>query len=188
MPPPPGRPEPIPLWAGVEERRQPGLGDDLVERVGGAVVGEEALEVGVELEAAYAVLVDEPARRARAVAPAGGVDAGERDHHVRVGGSDLGDLLVGHRRAAGLRLPVDREDDAGHAALAIVPGDVVGGRLRVVTAEVRLRCGAQLGRHRIVAGARDLRVDVDVDRADGVDVDSHQGIVTGAIVTGLCSR
>ena len=42
--------------AGMEQRDQPGLGDHLVQRVEGAVVGPEGLRVGVELEPARAAL------------------------------------------------------------------------------------------------------------------------------------
>jgi hypothetical protein len=46
--------------AAVEDGRQLVFGDHLVERPGHAVVGQEALHRGVELEALDAVLLDQP--------------------------------------------------------------------------------------------------------------------------------
>ena len=86
--------------AGVEERGQPGLGDDLVQRIDGAVVRVEGLHVRVELEALDAVVADQPPRlldRPRALVR---IDRRERDQHVGVRGRDLGDLLVRDRAAA----------------------------------------------------------------------------------------
>ena len=69
---------------GVEERGQPGLLDHLVERVGHAVVGEEALHVGMELEAAHAVVGDQAPRLVDAAAALVRVDARERDEDIGV--------------------------------------------------------------------------------------------------------
>jgi hypothetical protein len=111
----------------VEERRQPGLGDHLVQRIGSAVVREELLEVGMELEAPDAVVVDQAARSLDRVAPAR-VDARERDQHVGVRRGAVGDLLVRDRRDAAPGFPVDREHDCGYPPLTIVGGDIVHGR------------------------------------------------------------
>ena len=70
-----------------------------------------------------------------------------------------------------LRLPVDGEDDGGHVPFAVVDGDVVDRRQRLVASEVPRRRRAELGRHRIVPLARELGVDVHVDRGHGGDVD-----------------
>src|SRR5829696_4149300 len=48
----PGKTRADPAVAGVKEGGQPSLGDHLVEGVGSPVVGEERLQVRVELEAA----------------------------------------------------------------------------------------------------------------------------------------
>ena len=101
----------------------------------------------------------------------GGVDARERDEHVGVRGGSLGDLLVRNRRDAALRLPVDGEDDGGHVPLAVVRGDVVDRRQRLVASEVPRRRSAKLGRHRVVPVPGQLGVDVHVDRGDGGEVD-----------------
>ena len=69
--------------AGVKQGDQPGLGDHVIQRVEGAVVGPERLRVGVELEPADAGL-DQFAGFADGELPLVRVDARERDQHVRV--------------------------------------------------------------------------------------------------------
>jgi hypothetical protein len=150
----------------MEERGQPGLGDDLVERIDRAVVGVEALDVRVQLEALHAVVADQPLRLLHRPDALVRIDRGERDEHVRIRRRDLGDLLVRHRRTPGHRLRVDREDDRRELALAVVGRDVLRGRQRVL-AEVRGSCRAPVRPHAVLARAADLRVDVDVDRLDG---------------------
>ncbi len=118
------------------------------------------------------------ARRAHAldrVRP-GRVDATERDDHVRVALRGVEDLLVRDRRDAAARLPVDGEEDGGEPALAVVRGDVVHGRERLVALEVPRRRRPQLGRHRIVPVPGPLGVDVDVDRRDGGEIDHGQTV------------
>lgn len=51
-----------PRTAGMEERGQPGLGDDLVERIERLVVREERLDVRMELEAPDSVIADQALR------------------------------------------------------------------------------------------------------------------------------
>src|SRR5690606_1598581 len=112
------------------------LRDHLVERVRHLVVREELLELRVELEALYAVMLDQPARLARRVLAAR-IDARERNHHVRMLGRELRDLLVRYRLHAARALAVDREHDARHAPLAVVRGDFRNGRTRRVVLEDR---------------------------------------------------
>ncbi len=124
----------------------------------------------MELEPLDTVLGDQAAGALHGVWPRG-VDAREREEHVRIGRSRLRDLLVRDRRDAASRLPVDGEDDGGHVPLPVVRREVVDGRQRLVGAEVARRGRAELGRHRIVPVSRELGVDVHVDRGDGLDVD-----------------
>jgi hypothetical protein len=144
------------------------------------VVGEERLQVRVELEPADAALGHEAADLARSGAAAGRVDARERDQHVGVRGGRLRDLLVGDRRPAGRRLVVDPEHDGGHAALAIVGGDVGGRGQALAGPEVAPRRLAQRRRHRVVPARRHLGMRVDVDGADPRDVDHRPGQAIGA--------
>ena len=104
----------------MEQRREPCLLDHLVKRIGKAVVREEPLHVGVELEAADAVVGDQAPRLVDPEPALVRVDAREWDQHVGVGSCDFGDLLVRHSRLPGDRLRVDGEDDRHHPALAIV--------------------------------------------------------------------
>ena len=124
----------------------------------------------MELEPSDAVLGDQPAGALDRVGTRR-VDARERDQHVGVRCGGLGDLLVRDRRDPAARLPVDGEDDGRHAPLAVVRRDVVDRRQRLVAAEVPRRRRAQLGRHRVVPGARALGVHVHVDRGDRGEVD-----------------
>src|SRR5471030_2170554 len=98
---PSGEPRADPRLPGVEERRQPGLLDHLVEGVGHAVVRKEALHVGMELEAAHTVLGDQASCLVDAAPPLLRVDARERDQHVGVRPRRFGDLLVWYPRLPG---------------------------------------------------------------------------------------
>src|SRR3954451_6683738 len=89
---------------GVKEGGEAGFRDHLIQRIDVPVVREERLQVGVELEPADVVGVDQPAGTLDGVG-AGRVDACEGDEDVGVAGSPLQDLLVRDRRAAGLGLP-----------------------------------------------------------------------------------
>ena len=151
---------------GVEERGQPGLLDHLVERVGQAVVREEPLHVGVELEAAHAVVGDQAARLVDAAPPLVRVDARERDQDVGVRPRHLGDLLVRHPRLPGERLRVDREDDGHHPPLAVVLRELHRRRPRRLAAEVLHGGVAQLVGEGVAARLRHLDVRVHVDRDD----------------------
>ena len=148
---------------GVEERGQPGLLDHLVERVGQAVVREEALHVGVELEAAHAVLGDQAPRLVDAALPLVRVDARERDQDVGVRPRHRGDLLVRHARLPGERLGVDGEDDRHHLPLAVVRSDLGRRRPRRLAAEVLDRRVAQLVGERVAAALRHLGMRVHVE-------------------------
>ena len=151
---------------GVEERGQPRLLDHLVERVGHAVVREEALDVGVELEAAHPVVGDQAPRLVDAAPALVRVDARERDEHVGVRVGDRGDLLVGHARLPRERLRVDREDDGHHLPLAVVDAPARRRRPRRLAAEVAHGGLAQVVGEGVAAGLRHLDVRVEVDRDD----------------------
>ena len=100
------------------------------------------------------------------------IDRRERDQDVWVRGRSLGDLLVRHRAPPRDGLRIDGEDDRCQLAFAVVGGDVVDGRQRVV-AEVRRGRLPPLRPEPVLARTTDLRVNVDVDRLDGGDVDRH---------------
>ena len=156
----------------MEQRGQPCLRDDLVQRVEGAVVRIERLHVRVELETADAVVTDQPPRLLHRPSPLVRIDRRERDQDVGVRGRGLGDLLVRHRAPPRDGLRIDGEDDRCQLAFAVVGGDVVDGRQRVV-AEVRRGRLPPLRPEPVLARTTDLRVNVDVDRLDGGDVDRH---------------
>src|SRR5438445_13597399 len=78
MPPPPGIPVPMPLCPGMEQHRQPGLREHLVQRVGQPIAGHELLDRRMQLEAAHAAALDQAARLAHAFGAPVRVDAGER--------------------------------------------------------------------------------------------------------------
>ena len=163
----------MPVWPGVEERDQPGLGDHLVERVVGAVVGPERLGVGVELEAAHAVSAIRRRASRTPSLPLWGSIARERDQHVRVRRGGLEHLLVADPVASHPGLVVDGEDDRHHRALAVVVGHLLRGRLGRLAAEVLRGRGEQLAGDRVlglVGGA--LGVRVHVDRDDPLEVDA----------------
>ena len=84
--------------AAVEDRRQPVLGDYLVERIGHAVVGKEALAGRMELEAADAAVRDQLARLAHAHLALVRVDAREGDHDVAVLARRVATSSFGMRR------------------------------------------------------------------------------------------
>ena len=163
---------PDPRVTTVEERGQTGLGHDLVQRVDGTVVRVEGLHVGVELEALDRIVPDQPPRLVDRPCALVRIDRRERDQDVGVRGRGLGDLLVRHRAPSRDGLRIDGEDDRCQLALAVVGGDVVDGRQRVV-AEVRRRRLPPLRPEPVLARTTDLRVNVDVDRLDGGEVDRH---------------
>ena len=118
---------------------------------------------GMELEAAHAVLVDEPARLARAHLALGGVDAREGNEHVVVLGRHFRDLFVGDADVAELGLGVHVEDHGRHLALAVVLRDLGNGR-RQARLEVLRHVLVHDERARIGRLAlRDVRVGVNVD-------------------------
>ena len=150
---------------GVEQGGHAALGDRLVEHVGAAVVGIEALHGRVELEAADAEVLDQPPRLARAHLALGRVDAGERDQDVAVLRGELGHLLVVVAPEAGLALGVDRKDHRADLALAEIGGGLRDGRRML---ERRLEIGMHAGLEVVIAvvgvgAARLLGMGVDVD-------------------------
>src|SRR5699024_8992046 len=129
------------------------------------VVGEELLQIGVELEALDPVLLDQASYLAGPERALGRVDTGEGDEDVGVGGRGLGDLLVGHGGKTAGRLGVDGKDHAGHGAFAVVTGDLFqGGSTLALDPEVGARGPVQvLAEGGSVSGGGDLGVGVDVD-------------------------
>ena len=172
---------PDPALAGVEEGGQPRLGDRLVEDIGMPVVRIERLHARVELEPLDPVALDQGPRGARPGLPLPGIDARERDQHVGMRGSDLGDLLVRHGYLSRPGLAVDAEDDGCHLPLPVVRGDVLDGHRRVDVGlehlrrleSLRLREGIFLPRH------GDLRVGVNIDRDEVGDVHAASPGVVG---------
>ena len=133
----------------VKQRDQTRRSDHVVQRIPVAVVGPEGLGVGVELEATHAGL-DQLACFADRQLALVRVDAPKRDQDVWIGSRDLQYLIVAEPPAAHTRLVVDGEYDGEHAALAVVIGYLLGGRLAGGSAEV-LRCRSeQLTRDRVL--------------------------------------
>ena len=166
MPPPPRIPAPTPVWPGVEQRRQPRLGNRLVENVCAAVVREEFLQRRMEFEALDPEVADQPPCLARAHAPFRRIDAGECDHHVAVLGRELGDLLVGDSLLAARPLAVDREDHAADIARAIIGRDLrYGGPIRGSLEVFGHGLGSGLPKliHRLARGY--LRMGVNINRS-----------------------
>jgi hypothetical protein len=115
----------------MEESGQARLGDHVVERVRARVVRKEGLEIRMELESPDAVLGYQSSCTLDRVR-AGRIDTRKRDEHIGVCRRRFGDLLVRDRRDPALRLPVDGEDDGRHLSLAVVLGDVIDGRQRLL--------------------------------------------------------
>ena len=103
----------------MKQHRQPGFGEDLVERVGEAVVGEELLDRRVQLEAANAAAGNQPPRLGDRGRAAVRIDADERHRDVGVVARERQDVVVGEVRPAGQPF-VDGEDDAAHLSRAVV--------------------------------------------------------------------
>jgi hypothetical protein len=166
-----GQAGPDPRVAGVEQRHQPCVGDHLVERVGGRVVGMELLEVGMELEPLHGP--DQITGLGYAVGSPARVDAGEGDQNVRVGLCRLDHVCVGEPRLAGGKRIVDREDHRHHVAAAVV----IGHRLPVGELGRALEVGGDGGPHGggevVVPRLADLDVDVEVDRHHVVERSGH---------------
>ena len=156
--------------AAVKDRRQLVLGDDLVEAIGHAIVGEEALNGRMELEPFYDPRRDEIARFAHAHLALVRIDRGESHHDVRVGGGGLRNLVVRDPPGADFEFAVDREHHQANLALAII-GDRLGdgralARLEVFACGVFIRLPESV--RRLPAG--NLGVGVDVDRHEVADV------------------
>ena len=84
----PGEPRADARVTAMEQRRKTRLLDHLVERIRKAVVREEPLHVGVELEAPDTVVGDQAARLLDSAPALVRVDARERDQHVGVRACD----------------------------------------------------------------------------------------------------
>ncbi len=156
--------------AGVEDRRQLVPGDDLVEVVGHAVVGEEALHGRMELEALDHARFDQVARLPDPHPALVRVDRGEGDHHVGIGRGGLRHFLVGDAPVADLVLAVDGEHHEADLSLAII-GDGFGDGRPLAGLEVFIRrvlVGLPEGVGRLAAG--DLGVGVHVDGDEVVDL------------------
>jgi hypothetical protein len=156
--------------AAVKDRRQLVLGDDLVEAIGHAIVGEEALNGRMELEPFYDPRRDQIARFAHAHLALVRIDRGESHHDVRVGGGGLRNLVVRDPPGADFEFAVNREHHQANLALAII-GDRLGdgralARLEVFACGVFIRLPESV--RRLPAG--NLRVGVDVDRHEVADV------------------
>src|SRR5471032_1729032 len=104
----------------VEYRRQSVFGNYFVQRISHAVVGVEALHGRMKLEAAYAALLDQPPRLARAHLALVRIDARKSDHDVPVIGRKLGDLFIWNPAAAHLTFGIDSEHDETDLAFAVV--------------------------------------------------------------------
>ncbi len=154
-----------PAVPGVEQHGQPRRLDDLVERVDPRIVRLELLQRRVQLEAARSG-GDEPLRLRERPRPAHRVDARERDEDVRVRRRRGEHVVVRHRGPSGQPF-VDGEEHARHAPLAIVRRDRVERERHAGRAEVAPRGGGRVVRLALLG----VRVDVDVDRAQRVDVE-----------------
>ena len=157
MPPPPGRPAPMPGLPTVEQRDHAELLQRLVERVGHRVVGVKRLQARVELEPAHAVLVDQRPRLAHRGGAPPRVDAGERDQHVGVLGA--GPRPPPRWAPAGARSRVSASTvntTAAIRALPVVVGDRFDGRRAVAVGLEVPRPTPPSGR-RAATGARPRR-------------------------------
>src|SRR5690606_41377451 len=93
------------------------------------------------------------------------------EEHVGVRGGLYGALLTGERGVVQPGGGVHGEDDGGHAALAVMAGELVDGRRAVARLEVLRGGGEQFVVEREVpAGAVGLDVGVHVDGRDAGDV------------------
>jgi hypothetical protein len=172
MPPPPRRARARAGLAGVEERGQSRLLDDLVDRVDRAVVGHECLAARVELEAPGARL-DLALRQLDRLGAARRVHGAEGNEDIRVVAGPFDDLHGGGPgRVLGRVLLVDRERHGRHLPLTVVSGQVIDGERGRRGLEVRGHRGEVL----IVLGVglrrvdRPVHVSVHVDRDQIVDV------------------
>src|SRR6202789_3223366 len=168
---------------GVKQRGQARRLDDLVDRVGHPVVGEERLRARVELEPLDAVLLDLAPGHPDRLGAAVRVDRAERDEHVGVVvPGPLGDFLGGRAgRVRGLVLDVDGERHRRHLPLAVVRGQVIDGERGRRGLEVRGHRGQVLVVFRLDRrrGDRTVHMRVHVDRDQTVDV--HGRDYPGAI-------
>ena len=135
----------------------------------------------MELEAADAVIRHQPADPLDRLIDLMRVDRPERDQHIGVIGSGVGDLEARQRRMAERRRRVDREDHRRHRECPIVLGEPfdggrsIGGRLEVLGRGVE-----QLLIERQAPMAVLFDVNVHVDGDERLDIDrrhhcGHQG-------------
>jgi hypothetical protein len=162
----------------VEQGRQTGGRDDLVQRIGQPVVGQERLNAGVELETAHTVLVNQTLRLRHTLRAASRVDARERNDDVGIGASAVGDLLV--RRLGGvgrLTLDVDHERHRRHAPLTVVGRQLVDRIADRLGLEVPRHHGELVAGHAGWSGHRAMDMGVDVDGHEPIEVDAGRGRV-----------
>ena len=153
---------------GVEQRDGPAVADRLVERIGHAVVGVEALHGRMEFEAPDAVFLDQLPRLADPELALVRIDADERDQHVGVLGGGLQHLVIVVAAESGLALGVDREDHRGDFLGAVV-GRGFRHRRRMLVRRLEIFGHLRLEVVIAVVGmhaARLFGMGVDVDRDD----------------------
>ena len=126
--------------AAVKDGRQLVLGDRLIEAIGHAVVGKEALQGRVKFEPLDHALLNEAARLAHPHLALVRIDRGEGHHDIRVRRGGLRDFVVRNASRADFELAVDREHDEADLALAIV-GDSLGNGRALADLEILARGG-----------------------------------------------
>ena len=86
----------------------------------------------MQLEAANAKLANEPPRFTRTGLAFGGIDAGEGNEHVAVGGRLLGTSSFGVAAVAGLAFGIDRKNHRADFAFAIIGSSFLDRGLRLL--------------------------------------------------------
>src|SRR5665213_3461134 len=127
----------------------------------------------MELEATNAVVVDQTARLARAHPAFRRIDTGKRNEHIGILRGHFRHLLVRNAPVTHLGFTIDREDDRGHPALAVILRDLRNRRWRG-RLEVLCHRFIEDDRARITRRAsRDVGVRMDVDRDELLDVQAR---------------
>ncbi len=115
------------------------FGDGLVQREVRGARRVERLAAGMKFEPANAVFGDEPAGRGDLFPTTGGIDARERDEHVRMSRCRFRDEFIGDWVMSRSRPAIDSEDNRGHPGLAVHPGHLIDARSSVPHTEVTQR-------------------------------------------------
>ena len=151
--------------AGMKNRGQFVMVDDVVNRPCHLVVRVVALYRGVELKAFDAVFFYQALCLARPHLAFVGVDAGKRNHHVAVGFGGIGDFFVGNTTAAELRFAVDGEHDQADLLFSVIGDCLVDRRSSVGAEELVGRAVVFLAIviERVAATHLGMGVDVDGD-------------------------